>query len=260
MDAEDLVAEWEELFSKPVTGWDFAELAGVAQDDTSWSYVDVVREVLSGARSVLDIGTGGGEFLKSLVDALPADTVATEGWPPNVSVAAAALTPQGIPVLSYRAGREREMPFDAERFDVVLARHEEYNAAEVARVLRPGGVLVTQQVEAENLSDLRALLAFASPYPHQTLSAHVRAAVDAGFGIDAAENWEGATTFPEVASLVRYLAMVPWEAPHDFSPARYADVLLALADQHRSLIFTVRRFLLIARRPGAAAATGSAST
>lgn len=146
------------------------------------------------------------------------------------------------------------MPFADNRFDVVLARHEEYAAAEVARILRPGGVLVTQQVEAGNLTDLKALLGSDSRYPEQTLDRHRTEASGAGLVIERAEDWEGTTTFPTVSSLVRFLAMIPWEAPEDFSPERYAGLLRELAARDQPLSFTVRRFLLVARRPVAQAA------
>ena len=245
-----LIAHWSEVYARPVSGWDFSEFEGVTQDDAPWSYEELVREVLKGVSSALDIGTGGGEFLSQIRDALPPDTVATEGWEPNVPTASAALGMLGVPVVSYRAGRDTSMPFEGNRFDAVMARHEAYDAAEVFRVLRPGGALVTQQVEAENLRQLRVLLGFATPYPEQTLEAHVDAASVAGLVVEVSELWEGQTTFSDVASLVRYLAMVPWEAPGDFSPERYADVLLRLESASAPITFAVRRFLLIARRPG----------
>ncbi len=255
VDPAGLVAEWGQIFRRPAAGWDFAELSNVSQDAMPWGFADLVRTALAPAVSALDIGTGGGEFLQQLADVLPPDTAATEGWPPNVPVAAAALKPLGVSVVPYRAGREPVMPFDGGRFDVVFARHEGYNAAEVVRILRPGGVFVTQQVEAQNLYDLRRVLGFQSPYPEQTLSAHVHTATAAGLTVQRAEGWEGSTTFPDVSSLVRFLAMIPWEAPQDFSPERYANVLLELAASGLPLTFTVRRFLLIARRQPDAEAT-----
>jgi len=244
-----LIAHWSEIYARPVSGWDFSELEGVAQDDAPWNYEELVRGVLKGASSALDIGTGGGEFLSQISDAVPPDTVATEGWEPNVPTASAALGELGIPVVSYRAGRDACMPFEGNRFDAVMARHEAYDAAEVFRVLRPGGVFVTQQVEAENLRQLRVLLGFATPYPQQTLEAHVDSASAVGLAVEVSELWEGQTTFPHVASLVRYLAMVPWEAPGDFSPERYADTLLGLETDGAPITFAVRRFLLMVRRP-----------
>ncbi len=244
-----LIAHWNDVYARPVSGWDFAELHGVTQDDTPWSYPELAREALSGATSVLDIGTGGGEFLLQIADALPLDIAATEGWEPNVATASAALASLEIPVVRHRAGRDAVLPFERHRFDVVMARHEAYDPAEVARVLRPGGVFVTQQVEAENLRELRVLFGFATPYPEQTLEAHVEAASAAGLVVERSELWEGQTAFPDVASLVRYFAMVPWEAPGDFSPERYANILLGLGAKSAPMTFAVRRFVLMARSP-----------
>jgi len=46
----------------------------------------MVRERLPDVTPLLDMATGGGEFLSSLVP-LPPRTVATEGYPPNLEVA-----------------------------------------------------------------------------------------------------------------------------------------------------------------------------
>ena len=141
VDAEVLLAEWRETYAEPTAGWDFSTFAGsVETDDPPWSYEDLAREALAGATSALDIGTGGGEVLLRLRDALPADTLATEGWAPNLPHATEALAPHGIHVVPYDSEHDDLMPFEDGRFDVVLARHESYVATEVFRVLRPGGV------------------------------------------------------------------------------------------------------------------------
>ena len=49
------------------------------------------------------------------------------------------------------------MPFEDSRFDVVLNRHELDDPAEVFRVLRPGGVFLTQQVDGRDSEETHAL-------------------------------------------------------------------------------------------------------
>ncbi len=116
------------------------------------------------------MGTGGGERLLALSGALPADTVATEGWGPNIAVARRALAPHGIPVLEYdpkstdRAARR--MPFEDGRFELAMSRHEAYVTTEVARVLAPGGVFLTQQVGGDDIHELHDLLGGEHIAPH----------------------------------------------------------------------------------------------
>ena len=49
--------------------------------------------LMHGARSLLDLGTGGGERLLELRDDWPPRVAATEGYPPNLALAAAAAGP-----------------------------------------------------------------------------------------------------------------------------------------------------------------------
>lgn len=129
MNDEAVVARWRELHAAPHVGWDFSEFGTrVITEEPPWSYEHLVRQYVTGATSVLDLGTGGGDFLLGVADDLPADTHATEGWAPNMSVARAALEPRGIRVEDYAAERGDPLPYPDQRFDTVLSRHEAYSA------------------------------------------------------------------------------------------------------------------------------------
>jgi SAM-dependent methyltransferase len=245
-----LLDTWRAAFETPVAGWDFSELGDLYVDEQPpWSYHALAREVLDGATSALDMGTGGGEVLRELADALPWDTLATEGWGPNIPVAADNLAGRGIRVVAYDAESDPAMPFPDRRFDVVLNRHEAYVASEVLRVLRPGGLFLTQQVDGRDFEETQAIFGGSSGYGHITLANLREEAVAAGFVVTSAEEWTGHTRFADVATLVRYFAYVPWEVPTDFSVDRYANQLLELHHSGRELVFTRRRFHLLARRP-----------
>jgi SAM-dependent methyltransferase len=242
--------QWRTAYGAPVTGWDFSELDGrYAAQQPPWSYDELAREVLDGASSALDMGTGGGEVLLRLAGSLPRDTVATEGWPPNLPVATQNLAGRDIEVVAYDAEADPAMPFPDARFDVVLNRHEAYVAGEVHRILRPGGSLLTQQVDGRDFEETQAIFGGTSAYPHITLG-HLRDEAEAaGLRVTGAEEWQGEVRFADVATLVRYFAFVPWEVPEDFDVDRYADQLLDLHRSGRELVFTQRRFYLRARRP-----------
>ena len=84
------------------SGWDFSCLRGRWQEDEpSWDYAGLVQQSLSHVTALLDLGTGGGEFLAGLAP-LPALTCATEGYPPNLPLARRRLEPLGVQV--YPAG------------------------------------------------------------------------------------------------------------------------------------------------------------
>lgn len=243
--SDDLLAEWSRRFAEPVVGWSFAEFAGVVDaSDPPWSYAALAREALTTARAALDLGTGGGEFLTRLADVLPTDTHATEGWAPNLPVARAALAPLGVPVVAHDVAQR--MPFPDDRFDIVLSRQTAYDARDVARVLRPGGTFLTQQVDGRNLNDLGAEFGATPAFADVTLEYAHRAAASAGLHVEGAESWSGPVRFADVATLVSFLRTVPWHLPPDFTVERYAGVLMTLHARPR-LQFTERRFLLRAR-------------
>ncbi len=203
---------------------------------------------------MLDDSTGGfnfgsGEVLLELADALPNDTIATEGWPPNIPVAERNLAGRGIGVVAYDAESEPTMPFPDGRFDVVLNRHEAYAASEVLRILGPGGSFLTQQVDGRDFEETQTIFGGSSDHSHVTLANLREEAVSAGFVVSRAEEWSGHTRFADVATLVQYFAYVPWEVPEDFTVDRYATQLLDLHHSGRELVFTRRCFHLLARRP-----------
>lgn len=240
---DDLLQSWSARYDLPVSGWDFGELKGEMTGEVPpWSYTEIAREHLRDANHVLD----GGETLKTLADALPVDTIATEGWPPNMPVATEALAPVGIQVVFYDAEANAPMPFGDGRFDLILNCHDAYDATEVHRVLQPGGYFVTQQVDGRNLAETQQLFGGSSDYEHVRLVNFSQQARDAGLVIERSQEWAGTLTFHSVSAMVRYFAKVPWEVPDDFSVDRYAETLLDVHRSNAALVFTQRRFLLIA--------------
>jgi SAM-dependent methyltransferase len=255
--AAALLAAWSEIERQHHEGWDFSHLAeGLIEDQPPWHFERECRAWLARSRHVLDMGTGGGERLSGLRDVLPKDTVATEGWAPNLPVARARLTELSIPVVGYDPDAEptMAMPFRDGRFDLVMNRHEGFDARDLIRVLAPGGVFLTQQVGGDNCRESQELFGFAPPYPDFTLETVSRALTANGFRIEASMAWRGTYRFRDVGTLVGYFKLVPWEVPADFCVDQYADSLLRLHAEGpalgRALCFTKSRFWLRASKPG----------
>lgn len=252
---EALLADWRLEQSRPVAGWNFNHLRDrMTEDEPPWDFDAICRHALERADHVLDMGTGGGEQLLSFGDVLPTDTVATEGWPPNVPVAREALAKHGIPVEMYDPesadAAERRMPFDDGRFDLVVNRHEAFVAEEIARVLVPGGLFVTQQVAGDDAHELHELFGGEASYPAHLYDELLDQVRSAGLDVSEAGEWTGVYRFQDVTALVAYLNLVPWDAPDDFTIDRYADDLLVLHRDHqgREITLSKRRFWLRAHR------------
>jgi len=199
---------------------------------------------------LLDIDTGGGEFLLSLAPP-PGQSIAIESYPPNVGLARQRLAPLGVEVHEVAVGAA--WPFGDESFDLILNRHGHLNATEIARCLKPGGVFLTQQVGSDNLLDLAAVFGdtAARPANHPSIVAADLAA--RGLTITRAATWTGRQTFSDVGALVYFLKAIPWVV-HGFGVEKHAAVLETLQariDGGEPLDFSVERFLIEAEKPEA---------
>jgi SAM-dependent methyltransferase len=253
-----LLAEAE---SHPFTGWDFSWLGDRMRVESPWDYTQLVLDAARDAPDLLDMGTGGGEWLAGL-PRRPERTVATEAWPPNVPIAAHRLRACGVPVVwaegatdnaeqETRAAAGR-LAFRSGAFHVVVNRHEAFVAAEVARILAPGGRFVTQQVDNGNLDDCFALLGRGAPRATQSwLGVAVAQLRAAGFAVDDARIGVETYTFADAAALAWYLAAVaPQHAEWSgFTIARNRDAFARLHARGEPIVVGQRRLLVQATVP-----------
>jgi SAM-dependent methyltransferase len=228
--APELLDDWIQAWSAPPLGWDFSDVQGrMSESPTPWDFDSECVRAMGGASVLLDMGTGGGEQLLRLLDraassGAPARVLASEGWPPNVPVARAALAPRGVDVLEHDVGGGLPLPLPDASVDLVTNRHEAYGPGDVARVLRPGGVLLTQQVGSRNAEQAR--LWFGTPQPRPwSLDVAVAGLGQSGFVVEEADEAVGAYSFDSVAVLLRYFAHVPWDLPPGFHPEEHLAVL-----------------------------------
>ncbi|MEV0588139.1 methyltransferase domain-containing protein [Nonomuraea sp. NPDC050310] len=236
-----LVAEG---LSTPFEGWDFGVFEGRYQEgDEPWSYAAIVRERMASAGAMLDMGTGGGEFLASL-GALPEWTVATEGYAPNVPVARARLAPLGVEVVEV--GEDDVLKFPDSVFDLVINRHESFDPGEVGRVLKPGGVFVTQQVGGWDVEEVNAALGGPEhAYRGWDLAEAVTEVSGAGLEVEWSEEARVPGRFLDVGALVLFLRITEWQVP-GFSVEGYRERLRGV---RMPLEVHAHRFALVARRP-----------
>ena len=251
MKQNEMIAAWraEERIAR-VHGWDFSHIDGRYEEEKlPWDYREIIRRHLDPSMKILDIDTGGGEFLLSLNHPYE-NTAATEGYPPNVELCRRVLLPLGI---DFRPGDgTKRLPFPDESFDMVLNRHGDFNASDIHRILKPGGLFVTQQVGAENDRELVELLCGETqlPFPQQYLDIASGQFRDAGFEIlDEREDFRP-IRFYDVGALVWFARIIQWEFP-DFSVDTCLEGLLnaqQILEQKGCIEGKIHRFLLVAQR------------
>jgi SAM-dependent methyltransferase len=255
------MASFEELVSEgwkaPFHGWNFSYLDGrYLQARPPWNYPALVSSRLPGVRSLLDIGTGGGEFLSSLKP-LPEVACVTEGYRPNTKVALAALGPLGVGVVETLCDDNREqpqrgeLPFRDSCFDLVIARHESYVPREVKRVMGPRGLFITQQVGPGNIHEIHSLFGSRAREPPWEVLTAEEGLEREGLHVDEHGAWSGVSRFLDVGALVYFLKAIPWEVP-SFTPEKFE---LELRQVHQrisdsgSFEVTTARFYVVASRP-----------
>jgi SAM-dependent methyltransferase len=248
---EELVTEAE---SAPIEGWDFSWLDGRASEERpSWRYSELVLQRLKRASAMLDVQSGGGEMLGHL-RRLPPLMVATEGWAPNVAVAARRLRPRGAYVIAAPDDCPAP-PFADATFDLVTSRHPIVTWwEEIARVLRPGGRFLSQQVGPGSVGELTDFIMGPQPVTSERRPELARAAAEsAGLRVEDLRHERLRTVFYDVGAVVYFLRLVIWIVP-GFSVERYRDRLRDLHEhiqQNGPFVAHATRFLIEAGKPPA---------
>ncbi|SDM27178.1 class I SAM-dependent methyltransferase [Allokutzneria albata] len=244
---EELVAEGDAV---PLDGWDFSWFEGRATEERpSWGYARLIGQRSSTVDSMLDVQTGGGEVLATIPSA-PATLAATESWPPNLAVARRNLEPLGGKV--YEAPDEGPLPFPDASFELVVSRLPTVTIwPEIARVLRPGGSYLSQQVGAGTMRELTDFMM--GPQPVSQIRSTDRAreeAEAAGLTVVDLRHESLRAEFFDVGAVVHFLRKVLWTVP-GFTVEGYRDRLRVMHEhiaEHGSFVAHSQRFLIEARR------------
>ncbi|MBJ6760602.1 class I SAM-dependent methyltransferase [Myxococcaceae bacterium JPH2] len=247
---EAYVAEAE---AASVDGWDFSWLDGRATEQRpSWGYHRLLAERLPRASAALDLQTGGGEILAQ-VPTLARLTVATESWPPNVAKATRLLHPRGVAVVVDED--KPPLPFGDAAFDLVVSRHPVKTWwHEIARVLRPGGTYLSQQVGPASVFELVEY--FLGPQPPEVRRRRhpddARAEAEAaGLEIIDLRLETLRTEFFDIGAVIYFLRKVIWMVP-GFTVAAYLPRLRELHEHIQAqgpFLAHTTRFLVEARKP-----------
>lgn len=248
----DIIESWkqEEKIAK-IKGWDFSHLNGRWSDDADslpWNYRETVLKYLRPELKILDIDTGGGEFVLSLGH--PCENISvTEGYEPNFKLCKKTLSPLGITV---EKSSDTLLPFPNESFDLVLNRHGDLNPKEIFRVLKQDGIFITQQVGAYNDREFVKLLLPTSPipFPDQQLQTRSEEFEKEGFEILEENEAFHSIRFYDTGALVWFAKIIEWEFPN-FSVSKHLKNIIQaqeLLDENECIEGTAHRFYFVAKK------------
>jgi SAM-dependent methyltransferase len=193
------------------SGWDFSRVRD-ERAPAPWDYADVVRRYLHPEDRVLDIGTGGGEIFLELATRF-AKGMGIDLDPEMIRVAQANARGQSVSHVSFEQMNARSLRFSEGSFDVVLNRHAPTEVKEIVRVLRPGGLFITQQVGRRNTQNICSIMGFdpTAEWPEDFHDVHLRARafVESGCEVVAHGEYDVGYRFLDMESLVFWLKAVP---------------------------------------------------
>ncbi len=253
MNRNELLNKWKQEEEKAkIIGWDFSYIEGrfhSDEDSLPWDYEATIKRYMHDNHRILDIDTGGGEFLLSLGH-LYQLTSATDGYPPNVELCREKLGSLGIDF--HEMSDYSKMPFAGSSFDIVINRHGSYDANEIYRILKPDGLFITQQVGEDNDRELVEMLL---PDCEKSFSGHnlklqIELFKKAGFTILEQGEAYPPITFYDTATLVWFAKIIEWEFV-DFSVDRCFTKLLEVENEIAKNGFVcgnIHRFYFVAKK------------
>jgi len=113
------------------------------------------------AGALVEVGAGPGYYLRHVATGLPAETVCLAS---DISVDAARRA-AATGIASIVADTWSRLPLGSAGVDVVLTVFAPRNAAEIARIVRPGGCAIVVTPMPDHLADMRERLALMRVHP-----------------------------------------------------------------------------------------------
>lgn len=252
MNKEELRYIWKkEEEMAHIVGWDFSHIHERYDEerDLSWDYEKSIRDYLMKDDCILDYDTGGGEFVLSLGH--PYDkTYVTEGFLPNVELCKKRLLPLGI---HFKECHDpSHIPYNDEMFDMIMNRHGDFNVEEFYRLLKEGGMVITEQVGCYNDRDLVEMVLPETDmlFPDLYLRKQKEIFENKGFHIIEAKEDFRPIYFYDVGAFVWYAHIIEWEFPN-FSVDRCFERLLKMQEMIENkgrIEGTIHRYLIIAKK------------
>jgi SAM-dependent methyltransferase len=234
-----------------IHGWDFSHLYGRYEEesDLPWDYEKIVKQYLSNEKQLMDYDTGGAEFLLSLKHPFHM-TSATEGYPPNVELCKELLLPLGVNF--KECSTPKNIPFADDSFDLMINRHGDFDPNEIYRLLKTGGIFITEQVGCDNDRDLVKMVLSDVPKPFPQLQRQTQREKfeEAGFQIINTEEAYKPIKFYDIGAFVWYAHIIEWEFPN-FSVDKCYEELLKMhetVEKCGKLEGTIHRFLIVAKK------------
>ena len=231
-----------------------------AESPLPWQFKHIVKrfcadclhtqpEADDGASSALDLSAeSGGVFEK--ISGLPKKLYAVSRCDP-VKLPAEKRLQGGVTLRPVK--EDGVLPFDSGIFDLVSNQNGKYHLSEVKRVLKPGGIYITQQYGALTASDLCCALGIKPPASsRRCLVQNIGYLNKEGFEILQKEEWIGKNRFYDPGAVLYYMRCLSWCVPRFDFDAYFPQLeILAEIIEDKGCIDSIEHCFYVVARKGA---------
>lgn len=122
--------------------------------------IDVVAEhtTTDNTLSIYDAGCGEGSYLNALVEGLTNKGIEVKGAGSDIAKIAVELAAKAYKNLQFVVASSFDLPIASNSQDAVIQVFAPGNTEEYARILKPGGILLTVDPAPEHLYELKSLV------------------------------------------------------------------------------------------------------
>lgn len=147
--------DYETFYNKvgKLNGWDFSNLE-IISEGIKCNFYEEVTSRCKNTDVLLDIGTGGGENLLRISSSL-LFLVGIDLSNAMIEKAESNLRKSNVSNVRFFQMPSEALQFPSGLYDIVTSRHAPFSSKEVFRVLKSGGLLLTQQVSESDKFNLK---------------------------------------------------------------------------------------------------------
>lgn len=225
-------------------GWDFSQMKE-EKEPAPWDYMEIVPLYIKPTDYVLDIGTGGGEKFIELSKFFTKG-VGIDPYEEMINTAKKNSLKNREKKVSFKLMGAEDMQFPQNSFNVILNRHAVVVPKEIAKVLKPGGYFITQQVEKGNMQNLKKIFNYKKTWRNDILTLS-EAFKRNGCRIVAAGKYDVKYWVKDIESLIFWLKAV--DLPEGFNIEDHGQQLLQYIAEYSTpkgfLTNEAREFLIV---------------
>ncbi|MDD5071833.1 MAG: methyltransferase domain-containing protein, partial [Patescibacteria group bacterium] len=174
-------------------------------------FYEVVKKKLKGDEVALDIGTAEGNNFLRLAPCFKKG-IGIDIEPEMINLAQKNKKRYGAKNVIFKCMDAKKLKFPADSFDIITVKHSPLFFKEACRVLKPGGLLITQQVHETDKLNLKQAFGRGQGYkekPGSLLKRYKKQARQAGFKQIKSEISNIPHYFIYKRELIRFLDKAP---------------------------------------------------